>query len=30
LIVRQPARGRLPAAGQRIEVGIDPDAIHVF
>ena len=30
LIVRQPARGRLPAAGKRIEVGIDPDAIHVF
>ncbi len=30
LIVRQPARGRLPAAGQRIEVGIEPDAIHVF
>jgi spermidine/putrescine ABC transporter ATP-binding subunit len=30
LIVRQPARGRLPATGQQIEVGIDPDAIHVF
>ena len=30
LIVRQPARGVLPAAGQSIEVGIDPDAIHVF
>jgi putative spermidine/putrescine transport system ATP-binding protein len=30
LIVRQPARGHLPAAGQRIEVAIDPDAIHVF
>jgi putative spermidine/putrescine transport system ATP-binding protein len=30
LLVRQPARGLLPAAGQSIEVGIDPDAIHVF
>ena len=30
LIVRQPARGVLPPAGQCIEVGIDPDAIHVF
>jgi spermidine/putrescine ABC transporter ATP-binding subunit len=30
LLVRQPARGRLPEAGMRIEVGIDPDAIHVF
>jgi putative spermidine/putrescine transport system ATP-binding protein len=30
LIVRQPARGPLPAAGQRIEVAIDADAIHVF
>jgi putative spermidine/putrescine transport system ATP-binding protein len=30
LIVRQPARGRLPAAGQRLEVGIDAGAIHVF
>jgi putative spermidine/putrescine transport system ATP-binding protein len=30
LIVRQPARGKLPAAGQRLEVGIDADAIHVF
>jgi len=30
LLVRQPARGTLPAAGQTIEVGIDPDAIHVF
>jgi len=30
LIVRQPARGTLPAAGRSIEVGIDPDAIHVF
>ena len=30
LLVRQPARGRLPEAGARIDVGIDPDAIHVF
>ena len=30
LLVRQPARGTLPAAGARIEVGIDPGAIHVF
>ena len=30
LLVRQPARGVLPATGQSIEVGIDPDAIHVF
>ena len=30
LIVRQPARGPLPPAGQRIEVAIDADAIHVF
>ena len=30
LIVRQPARGTLPAAGQHLEVAIDPDAIHVF
>ena len=30
LIVRQPARGRLPVPGQHIEIGIDPDAIHVF
>ncbi|CAN5752388.1 ABC transporter ATP-binding protein [soil metagenome] len=30
LLVRQPARGRLPAAGERVEVAIDPDAIHVF
>jgi len=30
LLVRQPARGALPAAGQSVEVGIDPDAIHVF
>ncbi len=30
LLVRQAARGLLPAAGQHIEVGIDPDSIHVF
>jgi spermidine/putrescine ABC transporter ATP-binding subunit len=30
LLVRQPARGTLPAAGSRVTVGIEPDAIHVF
>jgi spermidine/putrescine ABC transporter ATP-binding subunit len=30
LIVRQPARGRLPAPGERLSVGIEPDEIHVF
>ena len=30
LLVRQPARGRLPEPGTRIEVGIDADSIHVF
>jgi len=30
LLVRQPARGPLPAAGATVTVGIDPDAIHVF
>ena len=30
LLVRQPARGALPAPGARVTVGIDPDAIHVF
>ena len=30
LLVRQPARGALPAPGARVAVGIDPDAIHVF
>ena len=30
LIVRQPARGRLPAPGERLSVGIAPDEIHVF
>ncbi|MBV8393961.1 MAG: ABC transporter ATP-binding protein, partial [Alphaproteobacteria bacterium] len=30
LIVRQPARGRLPAAGERVTVGIAPDEMHVF
>ena len=30
LLVRQPARGALPAAGSKVAVGIDPEAIHVF
>jgi putative spermidine/putrescine transport system ATP-binding protein len=30
LIVRQPARGSLPAVGSRVTAGIDPDSIHVF
>jgi len=30
LLVRQPARGALPAPGARVAVGIDPEAIHVF
>ena len=30
LLVRQPARGPLPAAGSKVTVGIEPDAIHVF
>jgi len=30
LIVRQPARGRLPQPGERLSVGIEPDEIHVF
>jgi ABC-type Fe3+/spermidine/putrescine transport system ATPase subunit len=30
LLVRQPARGELPAPGARVTFGIDPDAIHVF
>ena len=30
LLVRQPARGPLPAAGSRVLVAIEPDAIHVF
>ena len=30
LIVRQPARGNLQAAGERVTVGIEPEAIHVF
>ncbi len=30
LIVRQPARGKLPAVGERVSVGIEPDEIHVF
>jgi spermidine/putrescine ABC transporter ATP-binding subunit len=30
LLVRQPARGALPAAGARVTVGIEPESIHVF
>ena len=30
LLVRQPARGALPAAGTHVTVGIDPESIHVF
>ena len=30
LLVRQPARGPLPAAGTRVTVGIEPESIHVF
>jgi spermidine/putrescine ABC transporter ATP-binding subunit len=30
LLVRQPARGSLPAAGAKVTVGIDPESIHVF
>jgi ABC-type Fe3+/spermidine/putrescine transport system ATPase subunit len=30
LLVRQPARGALPAAGAKVAVGIDPESIHVF
>ena len=30
LIVRQPARGKLPQPGERISIGIEPDEIHVF
>ncbi len=30
LLIRLPAKGSLPATGARIEVGIEPDAIHVF
>ena len=30
LIVRQPARGRLPMPGEQLRVGIEPDEIHVF
>ena len=30
LIVRQPARGPLPATGSRVSVGIEPEDIHVF
>ena len=30
LLVRQPARGALPAAGTKVIVGIEPESIHVF
>ncbi|MCX7362884.1 MAG: ABC transporter ATP-binding protein [Alphaproteobacteria bacterium] len=30
VIVRLPARGKLPAVGGRVSVGIEPDEIHVF
>jgi hypothetical protein len=30
LIVRQPARGPLPAPGTRVSMSIDPGDIHVF
>ena len=30
LLVRQPARGALPAAGTKVAVGIEPESIHVF
>ncbi len=30
LLVRQPARGALPAAGAKVIVGIEPESIHVF
>jgi putative spermidine/putrescine transport system ATP-binding protein len=30
VIVRQPARGKLPEVGARVSVGIEPDEIHVF
>ena len=30
LVVRQPARGRLPAPSERVSVAIDADEIHVF
>ena len=30
LVVRQPARGPLPAPGTRVSVSIDPSDIHVF
>ena len=30
LLVRQPARGRLPAVGERLTVGIDADELHLF
>jgi hypothetical protein len=30
IIVRQPARGKLPAVGEHVSVGIEPDEIHAF
>jgi putative spermidine/putrescine transport system ATP-binding protein len=30
LVVRQPARGTLPAPGTRVSIAIDPGDIHVF
>ena len=30
VIVRQPARGKLPVVGEHVSVGIEPDEIHVF
>ena len=30
LLVRQPARGRLPVVGERLTVGIDADDLHLF
>jgi putative spermidine/putrescine transport system ATP-binding protein len=30
LLVRQPARGALPATGDRVTIGIEPESIHVF
>jgi len=30
LLVRQPARGKLPMVGERLTVGIDADELHLF